>query len=455
MRRFAGGPHRQESGPSDSPKPSPRRTTRAVPRPRACCRSGAGARQAHGKPGTAGHGAGGETGLRTLPRGAEPGALGRTRRRAQASCTSARRLPAGGRGGDRHRRPIERRWGAKIKARGIYRDPVRSSHGHFVKASGLRWLSLMLLVPISWAGRVWALPFLTALAPSERYCRERGRRHKKLTDWGRQLVLQARRWMPGRRLVVVTDSGFSALEFLAALLRQEVTCVTRLRLDAALYRPASPRRPGTIGRPRTKGERLPTLAEVLADKATRWQRLTVPGWYGEGDRVVEICSDTAVWRHAGLPIVAIRWVLLRDPCRRFDPQALLCTDPAQEPLQIIRWFVQRWQLEVTFREVRDHLGVETQRQWSHRAIARTTPCLLALFSIVTLLAARLDRRARSTVHIDAWYRKPRPTFTDALAAVRRQFWREQGLLLSGRQSEARKLRPTLRHGIAYALCHAA
>ena len=144
---------------------------------------------------------------------------------------------------------IERRRGKRISAKGIYRDPVRSSHGHFVKASGLRWLSLMLLVPISWAGRVWALPFLTTLAPSERYCRERGVRHKKLTDWGRQLVLQARRWMPGRRLVLVTDSGFSALEFLAALRRQEVTCVTRLRLDAALYRPAPPRPPGPIGRP--------------------------------------------------------------------------------------------------------------------------------------------------------------------------------------------------------------
>src|SRR3954462_15410641 len=115
---------------------------------------------------------------------------------------------------------IERRRGKRISAKGIYRDPVRSSRGHFVKASGLRWLSLMLLVPISWAGRVWALPFLTTLAPSERYCREHGRRHKKLTDWGRQLVLQARRWMPGRSLVLVADSSFAALEFLAALLRQ-------------------------------------------------------------------------------------------------------------------------------------------------------------------------------------------------------------------------------------------
>jgi DDE superfamily endonuclease len=350
---------------------------------------------------------------------------------------------------------IERRRGRRIGAKGIYRDPVRSSKGHFVKASGLRWLGLMLLVPIPWAGRVWALPFLTALAPSERHCRERGRRHKRLTDWARQLVLQARRWMPDRPLILVADSGFAALELLAALVRRGVTCVTRLRLDAALYEPAPPRRPGAVGRPRTKGPRLPTLAAVLADGETPWRRVTVPGWYGEGDRVVEIHSGTAVWRHAGLPVVPIRWVLLRDPHRRFDPQALLCTDTAQDPLQVVRWFVQRWQLEVTFREVRDHLGVETQRQWSDKAIGRTTPCLLGLFSIVTLLAARLGRHARLRVSATAWYRKRRPTFSDTLAAVRRQVWAEQGLITSRHSVETAKLRPALRDGIAHALCHAA
>jgi hypothetical protein len=299
------------------------------------------------------------------------------------------------------------------------------------------------------------LPFLTVLAPSERYCRERGRRHKKLTDWARQMALQARRWLPGREVVLLGDSSFAALGLLAALVRQGLVCITRLRLDAALYKPAPPRRPGTVGRPRTKGARLPNLIDILAAEDTRWVRLTVPGWYGEGERTVEVCSSTAVWRHAGQPVVPIRWVLLRDPQGRFEPQALLCTDPARDPLQIVRWFVQRWQVEVTFREVRDHLGVETQRQWSDRAIGRTTPCLLALFSIVTLLAARLDPRARSAVCTAAWYHKPRPTFTDTLAAVRWQFWREQGLLLSWRRPEATKLRPALRHGIAYALCHAA
>ena len=350
---------------------------------------------------------------------------------------------------------IERRRGQRIKAKGIYRDPVRSSDAHFVKTSGLRWMSLMLLAPIPWAQRVWALPVLTALAPSERFCRDRGRRHKTLIDWGRQLALQARRWLPERDLILVTDTGFSALQFLSAMRRAGITTITRLRLDAALYEPAPVRLPGTMGRPRRKGARLPTLSEVLATQGTRWQTVHVPGWYGAGERTIEIASATAVWQHAGLPVVPIRWVLIRDPLNRFAPQALLCTDPARDPAQIVGWFVRRWQVEVTFQEARAHLGVETQRQWSDRAIARTTPCLLALLSIVTLLAAQLTARDRRHVAETAWYHKRQPTFSDALAAVRRAVWREQAFVTSRRGSNSAKVRVALPDAWAYALCHAA
>jgi DDE superfamily endonuclease len=154
---------------------------------------------------------------------------------------------------------IERRRGKRIQAKGIYRDPVRSSHSHFVKASGLRWVSLMLLAPVPWAARTWALPFLTCLAPSERYAQKRRKRHKPVLAWARQMVLQAQRWLPDRPLVVVGDSAFSALEWLHALVRKNITVVTRLRLDAALYEPAPFRLPGTNGRPRKKGKRRPTL----------------------------------------------------------------------------------------------------------------------------------------------------------------------------------------------------
>jgi hypothetical protein len=350
---------------------------------------------------------------------------------------------------------IERRRGRRIRAKGIYRDPVRSSDAHFIKTSGLRWMSLMLLAPIPWAGRIWALPVLTALAPSERFCRERTRRHKTLLDWGRQMALQVRRWLPARDLILVADSGFSALLFLAAMRRARITTITRLRLDAALYEPAPIRLPGTMGRPRRKGARLPTLAQVLAATSTHWQSVQVPGWYGAGERTIEIASATAVWQHAGLPVVPIRWVLIRDPLNRFASQALLCTDLTRDPAQIVGWFVRRWQVEVTFQEARAHLGLETQRQWSDKAIARTTPCLLALFSIVTLLAGHLPARERRQVAQAAWYRKPQPTFSDALAAVRRAIWREQAFVASHRRRHGTKVRYALPDVWAYALCYAA
>ncbi len=318
---------------------------------------------------------------------------------------------------------IERRRGDKIAAKGIYRDPIRSSRGFFVKVSGLRWVSMQLLAEIPWAKRVWALPFLTILAPSERYHQERGLRHKTITDWGRQMILQLRRWLPDRTIVVVADSTYAVLELLSrcAKLLRPVTMVTRLRLDAALYDPAPPRQKSTKGRPRLKGKRQPTLQARLADPKTVWQRVKVR-WYAGGQREVELATDTVIWYHAGMPPVPIRWVLVRDPEGHFEPQALLCTELAVSAQQIVEWFVLRWQLEVTFHEVRAHLGVETQRQWSELAIVRTTPALLGLFSLVTLCAKEFLCHNPLPTRQSAWYAKPLPTFADTLALVRQQLW---------------------------------
>ena len=352
---------------------------------------------------------------------------------------------------------IERRRGDKIKAKGIYRDPVRSSRGHFVKASGLRWLSLMLLVPIPWAKRVWALPFLTVLAPSERYYESKRRAHKKLTDWARQVLLQVRHWLPKRKLVVVADSSFAVIELLDRMrrLKNPITMVTRFRLDAALYEPAPERKPRQMGRPRKKGARLPNLEEVLQDKKTAWQPVTIEDWYGEGRREVEIVSGTAVWYHNGKPPLPIRWVLIRDPKGKFKPQALLCTDQEAKPVQILQWFVMRWQEEVTFREARTHLGVETQRQWSDLAIARTTPGLLGLFSLVTLLADQSVTRCKLPIRQTAWYRKQLPTFSDALAVVRHQLWQSMTFHTSPSDVDMAKVPRFLLKRFTEALCYAA
>jgi hypothetical protein len=167
-----------------------------------------------------------------------------------------------------------------------------------------------------------------------------------------------------------------------------------------------------------------------------------------------VSTVPAAAKRTGMPAPHQRSEML-PPGQNCDPQALLCTDLAQEPLQIVRWFVQRWQLEVTFREVRDHLSVETQRQWSDKAIARTTPCLLGLFSIIALMGARLDRQARIKVSVSARYHKKRPTFADTLAAIRREIWSRQGFIVSRQAADTAKLPPALREGIAYALCHTA
>jgi DDE superfamily endonuclease len=349
---------------------------------------------------------------------------------------------------------IERRRGEKIVAKGIYRDPVRSSHTHFVKASGLRWVSLMLLTRIPWAARVWALPFLTVLAPSERYYQARGRQMSSLLDRAWQAVWLVRRWLPTRELVVVGDHTYAALEWLDAV-RHAVCVITRLRLDAALYEPAPPRKPRQNGRPRKKGKRLPTLEKVLSESMTHWKSVTMANWYGEGERRVQITSNTAVWYHSGKPVVPIRWVLIRDPKKRFEPQALLATNLRLTPVQILASFVRRWQMEATFEEARAHLGIETQRQWSEKATARTTPALLALYSVVTLLAAHLLGPHPMPVRTAAWYHKARATFSDTIALVRQCLWRQCHFSTSQAGADVVKIPRALFERFTDALCYAA
>jgi hypothetical protein len=187
-------------------------------------------------------------------------------------------------------------------------------------------------------------------------------------------------------------------------------------------------------------------AARLADTTTVWTPLIASRWYGEPNRPVEILSRTAVWYHTGLPPVPIRWVLVRDPNGVFRTEALLCTDLDATPTQILAWFVLRWQVEVTFHEVRAHLGVGTQRHWSDRAIARTTPALMGLFSLVTLLAHPYMRQAPACVRPAAWYAKTTPTFIDALAVVRRSLWTQMTFQTSPADHDVVKIpRPLAEH----------
>jgi hypothetical protein len=350
---------------------------------------------------------------------------------------------------------LERRWEPKIKEKKIFRDAMRSSKRYTVYSSGLRWVSMMLLVPVPWSQRVWALPFLTVLAPGEKTNVANGKRHKTSIDWIGQMIGAVRRWLPEKKLVLVTDGGLTAIRLGLRCLRyaNPVTYISRLRLDAALYDPPGPQPQGKRGPKPKKGKRQTSLKAVLRDPRTKWTKCEID-WYGGKRRVVEIVTGIALWYTPGYNPLPIRWVLVRDPLGELDPAAFFATDQAADPLQILAWFIMRWNVEVTFEEVREHLGVETQRQWSDLAITRTTPALLGLFSLITLLAHRLTENKPFPVRSAAWYVKSEPTFSDAIALVRRHLWTKMKFTNSPSDTGLVEIPASVLHGLVDSLCYA-
>jgi hypothetical protein len=350
---------------------------------------------------------------------------------------------------------LERRRGKCIKAKGVFRDAVRSSQKHAVYSFGLRWVSLMLLVPVPWSRRAWALPFLTALAPSPKTNAANGKRHKTSLDWIGQMIRLVRRWQPTRRLVLVVDGGLAAVKLGWQCLSgaQPVVYVSRLRFDAALYDPPAPQPQSKRGPKPAKGQRQISLAERLQDPTTVWEQRDVL-WYGGEKRSVEIATGTALWYTPGWAPLPLRWVIVRDPLGEFEPCALFGTDQDVSGWDLLRWFILRWNVEVTFEEVRAHLGVETQRQWSDRAIARTTPLLLGLFALVTLLAQHLTAQQAVPVRTAAWYQKSEPTFADVIALVRRHLWTSVKFVNSPMPLPSLAIPAILFNGLLDTVCYA-
>jgi hypothetical protein len=351
---------------------------------------------------------------------------------------------------------LERRNGKHIGAKGVFRDAVRSSKKRVVHSYGLRWVSMMLLVEVPFSRRVWALPFLTVLATSKKTDQAQGRRHKTSIDWIRQMINLVRRWWPKRDLVLVVDGALAAVKLglHCAADRVGMTFVSRLRLDAVLHDVPLPKPKGKRGPQAKKGPRQPSLKSRLTDKQTVWQTVAV-AWYGAQKRSLDLATGTALWYTPGHNPLPIRWVLVRDPLGKLAPAAFFATDQAADALQILAWVIARWPIEVTFQEVRAHLGFETQRQWSPKAIARTSPALLGLFSFVTLLAHALSFNQPLPVRSAAWYHKSQPTFSDAIAFVRRYLWLHLKFPNSPAQLRLVAFPEPLVQGLMDTLCYAA
>jgi len=330
---------------------------------------------------------------------------------------------------------IERRWGRKIKKRGVYRDPVRSSKSHFVKCSGLRWLSLMVLTSLPWlqAGVYWALPVLTVLCPSERFYTKQGKQVKKLTTWTNQIIS----WL-GRigkdlkcSIYLTGDGSFATLELFMNAQHCGIGMIARMKLNARLYHLPPKEYPKSKPGPKPPvGKRLLSMEKRLTDKRIKWKAVTFSHWYGNSNKQMLMTSGVAIWRKSNTLLVKVKWVLLKDPEEKLEPVLLACNDFQIAGKDMVCFFVRRWRVEVTFAEVRRHLGVETQRQWSDLAIERTTPCLLALFSIVCLLTDSLNKDHKVQPNHTAWYKKKGVTFSDVLAAVRLAIFQKSKLLIS-------------------------
>jgi hypothetical protein len=334
---------------------------------------------------------------------------------------------------------IERRQGKKIKAKGYYRDAIRSTEKVVVKCFGLKWVCLMLIVPLPWCQRPWALPFMTILAPSKKANEARGRAHKTSIDWTMIAVRAISRWLK-RSWVLIGDGGFACIHLGHACLKQQVTLVSRLRLDAALYEFAPSPAQGQRGRRREKGARFTALTKLIADVTQPWRDACID-WYGGEKKNVRLLSGVHLWYSSGDKSLPIHWVLVFDP-ETNKAEAFFSTDLVLAPEQIVSWFGLRWNIEVTFEEMRAQLGMETQRQWSDKAIARTTPCLMALFSLVCLFAIEMLKNQSLPILSTAWYnKKSEATFSDILAFVRRSIWAEKYFNDSTFDGDYMKIKP--------------
>jgi len=227
---------------------------------------------------------------------------------------------------------LERRRGRKIKYKGWFRDPIRSTAKHVSKSLGIRWLCLAILVSVPWSQRPWALPFMTVLALGPKTSAKLKKRHRTLVQWAMIMIGKVRRWQPDREIVLVGDGAYAAVALIqhCQRLKRPVKLVSRLRLDACLHDFPGPQPKGKRGPKPKKGGRQPSLATRLADPTTKWQSLIIP-WYSGREKQVEIVTGVSLWYRRGLDPVPIRWVLLRCPEDSFKPQAFFCSDTTSRP----------------------------------------------------------------------------------------------------------------------------
>jgi hypothetical protein len=343
--------------------------------------------------------------------------------------------------------------GKHVYGKGCHHDAVRSARKHVVYRWGHRWVVLAISVKFPFSSRRWALPVLCALYRPEELNIAEKRRHKTAPRLARQLMAVLIHWFPERKFVFLGDGGYASheLAMFCHRHRDHATLVSRYHGDANLHAPP-PKRRNRRGRPRTKGSKLPKPQQVVA--CMKLAPATVR-WYGGSDRQVELTGDAGYWYKAGKGLVPVRWVFVHDVQGTHRDEYFYTTDTSLSLKQIVSWFTARWPIETTFQEMRAHLGFETPRQYVAKSVLRTAPCLLGLFSVICLIFAEHTRVHHIRIRSTEWYVKTEPTFSDAIATVRRLFWQESIFEKASYHKGFNKLPPKLKNMLLDYLSQAA
>ncbi len=322
---------------------------------------------------------------------------------------------------------VERRKGPQIRSINMQRDAVRSTKKRKVLVPGLLWLVCTIQIKLPWTHKIWALPFLTILMPPEKPLSSsknkkdnegRRKKHKTLNEWASQVVKLLRRWAGNSiKINIIADSAFATYLLANTCVNYNVNFTSRMRLDARTFEFPSIKK---NGQKNLVGKRMTTFKDMLKDDSLRWE-MDEALWYSGKMKKIEFLTGTCLWYSYGIRPVPIKWILIRDPNGKTEPVALFTLDLNATTKRIIEDYMGRWPIEVTFEEVRAHLGMESQRQWSDKAIERETPSILASFSIINLIALELQKEKNDKILIQtsSWYQKKHVTFSDVLAYVRR------------------------------------
>jgi hypothetical protein len=348
---------------------------------------------------------------------------------------------------------VDEHRGPKVYGKACHRDAVRSTHSFTAYRWGHKWVVLAILVKFPFSQRLWALPVLAALYRSKEWNQKHHRRHKTPSQLMRQLLVVFLHWFPQRQFVFAGDGGFGTHELarLAHRYRSRLTLVSRFYPDANLYAPPPIVKGKCHGRPRKKGRKLPAPEKVV--KNSPRSRLTV-AWYGGGQRRIEVVSGTGHWYKNGEGLVPIRWVFVHDCSGTHRDEYFFTTDLALTPKMIVETFTGRWNIETTFQEMRDYLGLETTRGRTKNTVLRAAPCLFGLYSVVALLYAELPARRTEGAAI-VWPGKTNHTFSDAITAVRRWLWADWVFATPGHHEAFSKLSRPIKAVLMYALAPAA